>query len=318
MHRSAKEGNLEEVRMYLENLRHDKNPGAKVKGHWKGTTPMHIAAKFGHLNVVQLIQTTTGVANPADANRFTVLHMAAFCGKLEIVQELVKDLVNKNPADADGITVLHYGAEQGHLKIVKELVKDLKNKNPVATGFHGRTPLHQAALNGHLQVTKFLCQNNPDIAIVDSDTRSNALHLAAYKGHMEVVKFLADKIPINIKDKYGDTASDSAKSEGHQSIVKYLTNLRPGLPQLPPLPPPIPTTATMPTQLSQPCCRALYDFEARSAGELSFKKDDLIMLKSKVNENFYDGSIPSKSVFRRSKSGYFPCNYVTIVVPLPK
>ena len=285
MHRSAKEGNLEEVRMYLENLRHDKNPGAKVKGHWKGTTPMHIAAKFGHLNVVQLIQTTTGVANPADADGFTVLHTAANNGKLEIVQELMKDL---------------------------------KNKNPVATGFHGRTPLHQAALNGHLQVTKFLCQNNPDIAIVDSDTRSNALHLAAYKGHMEVVKFLADKIPINIKDKYGDTASDSAKSEGHQSIVKYLTNLRPGLPQLPPLPPPIPTTATMPTQLSQPCCRALYDFEARSAGELSFKKDDLIMLKSKVNENFYDGSIPSKSVFRGSKSGYFPCNYVTIVVPLPK
>ena len=140
---------------------------------------------------------------------------------------------------------------------------------------------------------------------------------------MEVVKFLADKIPINIKDKYGDTASDSAKSEGHQSIVKYLTNLRPGLPQLPPLPPPIPTTATMPTQLSQPCCRALYDFEARSAGELSFKKDDLIMLKSKVHEagldeEWYEGYIPSKSVFRRSKSGRFPIGAVIVLTPLPK
>ena len=113
MHRSAKEGNLEEVRMYLDNLRYDKNPGAKVE-QGKGRTPMHIAAAFGHLNVVQLIQTTTGVANPADANRFTVLHMAAFCGKLEIVQELVKDLGNKNAADAEGMTVIHNGAEQGH------------------------------------------------------------------------------------------------------------------------------------------------------------------------------------------------------------
>ena len=264
MHRSAKEGNLEDVRMYLENLRHDKNPGAKVEGTFKGSTPMHTAAAFGHLNVVQLIQTTTGVANPADAkgrtvlhtaaisgqleiiqelrkdlvnknparaDGFTVLHTAAYYGQLKIVQELIKDLVNKNPARADGFTVLHSAAEKGHLRIVQELVKVLENKNPVATGFHGRTPLHQAAQNGHLEVTQFLCQNNPDITIVDSETGSNALHLAAYFGrNLEVVKFLADRIPIDIKSNNGKTACDWAKSRGHQSIVKYLTNLKPRLP----------------------------------------------------------------------------------------
>ena len=216
--------------MYLDNLRHEKNPGAKVEGIFKGTTPMHIAAVYGHLNVVQLIQTTTGVANPADAKGTTVLHTAALFGHLEIVQELMKDLVNKNPAEAEGFTVLHAAAERGHLNIVQELVKDLENKNPVAQGFHGRTPLHQAAAKGHLEVTKFLCQNNPDITIVDSETGSNALHLAAYFGrNLEVVKFLADRIPIDIKNKNGKTACDNAKSQGHQSIVKYLTNLKPGL-----------------------------------------------------------------------------------------
>ena len=74
MHQSAKEGNLEDVRMYLDHLRHDKNPGAKVEGRGKEKTPMHTAAHFGHLKVVQLIQTITGVANPADANGTTVLH----------------------------------------------------------------------------------------------------------------------------------------------------------------------------------------------------------------------------------------------------
>ena len=316
MHRSAKEGNIESVRMYLEYLRHDKNPGAKVEGVRKGQTPMHIAAQFGHLNVVQLIHTTTGVANPANAIGTTVLHTAAFFGQLEIVQILIKDLVNKNPADADGWTVLHEAAYAGHLNIVQELMKDLENKNPVATGYHGCTPLNAAAINGHLEVVKFLCQTIPDITIVDSDG-ANALHLAAYNSHLEVVKFLADRIPINIKSKNGNTASDWAKSQGHHSIVKYLTNLKPVLPPPPPPPllSPIPSPSTMPTQTSQPCCRALYDFEARCASELSFKEGDLIMLKSKVNESWYNGSIPGKSVFRRSKLGYFPSNYVTMVMP---
>ena len=51
--------------------------------------------------------------------------------------------------------------------------------------------------------------------------------------------------------------------------------------------------------------------EAESAGELGFKEGDLITLKSKVDENWYDGMI-------HGKSGYFPVNYVTIVTPLPK
>jgi ankyrin repeat protein len=142
----------------------------------------------------------------------------------------MKDLVNKNPAMVDGNTVLHYAAEKGHLNVVQELTKDLENKNPVATGHFGRTPLHEAAVKGHLEVTKFLCQNNPDISIVDSHDGSNALHLAAYFGrNLEVVKFLADRIPIDIENKNGYTACDRAKSQGHQSIVKYLTNLKPGL-----------------------------------------------------------------------------------------
>ena len=74
---------------------------------------------------------------------------------------------------------------------------------------------------------------------------------------------------------------------------------------------PRPSPATTPTRSSQPCCRALYDFEAESAGELGFKEGDVIMLKSQVDENWYDGSF-------NGKSGYFPVNYVSIITPLPK
>eukprot|EP00093_Oithona_nana_P011211 11211.XXX_184769_185992_1 [CDS] Oithona nana genome sequencing. len=74
---------------------------------------------------------------------------------------------------------------------------------------------------------------------------------------------------------------------------------------------PRPSPATTPTRSSQPCCRALYDFEAESAGELGFKEGDLIMLKAQLDENWYDGSF-------NGRSGIFPVNYVTIITPLPK
>lgn len=74
---------------------------------------------------------------------------------------------------------------------------------------------------------------------------------------------------------------------------------------------PRPSPATTPTRSSKPCCRALYDFEAESAGELGFKEGDIITLRNQVDENWYDGEL-------RGKSGYFPVNYVSVITPLPK
>ena len=51
----------------MDNLCLDKNPGVKIDGKLKGLTPMHAAAKHGHLKVVQMIKTQTGVKNPVDA-----------------------------------------------------------------------------------------------------------------------------------------------------------------------------------------------------------------------------------------------------------
>eukprot|EP00095_Tigriopus_kingsejongensis_P007335 snap_masked-scaffold589_size129586-processed-gene-0.8 protein:Tk07335 transcript:snap_masked-scaffold589_size129586-processed-gene-0.8-mRNA-1 annotation:"endophilin-a isoform x11" len=77
-----------------------------------------------------------------------------------------------------------------------------------------------------------------------------------------------------------------------------------------PRPSPKPSPATTPTRHSQPSCQALYDFEAENPGELSFKEGDTIMLKSQIDDNWYDGSV-------RGKSGLFPVSYVNIVNPLP-
>ncbi|KAL3315861.1 Endophilin-A3 [Cichlidogyrus casuarinus] len=71
------------------------------------------------------------------------------------------------------------------------------------------------------------------------------------------------------------------------------------------------TLATEPTGMpSEPCCKALYTFDAENESELPFKEGAMIKLVEVVDENWYLGE-------HNGKRGYFPINYVEIVTPLP-
>ena len=136
LHQAAKNGHLLLCELIIDNV-DDKNP--KYEGE---KTPLHYAAKYGHLAICQLIIDNVDDKNPKDNVLSTPLHYAAVYGHFEICQLIIDNADDKNPKNNLEITPLHYAAENGHFAICKLIIGNVDDKNP--KNFQKKTPLDLA------------------------------------------------------------------------------------------------------------------------------------------------------------------------------
>ena len=184
LHLACQEGLKEQVKMFLE-------IGAQINTKSNsGATPLHLATKNDHLEIVQIL-----LQNGADTNieqedclRFTPLHTAALNGHVE-----VSILLLQNGARIDAktncykLTPLHYAVIGGFAELAEIFLQNGADVN--ATDKDLRTPLHRAVENAHIEIIKILLKYGARKDLKDCNMRT-ALQLAEYLMYFNVSALL--------------------------------------------------------------------------------------------------------------------------------
>ena len=209
-----------------------------------GLTPLQIAAKNGHLQVVRTLLSVPpeelalgcDIDAPHEETGMKALHYAAGCGHDEIVSLLVKHGWGCENLDSLRETALIKASKNGHAIVVKSLLE--AGADPLVQG--GELPMkerfffnidtdkwrvwrpmaiHHAASNSHDSVLAILpyCDERYGIEEV------NALHIGAAYGNSNVVQILLSKgFQIDQESRKGYTALHYAARAANTETIRFL------------------------------------------------------------------------------------------------
>ncbi|XP_040989443.1 ankyrin repeat-containing protein At5g02620-like isoform X1 [Juglans microcarpa x Juglans regia] len=211
----------------------------------KDETPLHIAARYGHANIVEVLieyaryphnqDLGSGVKAVRDMLRMvtkekdTALHEAVRYNHLEVIKLLIKEDPDFSYSINDaGETPLYIAVERDYENLVLEI---LNTCNSLAyDGPLGRTALHAAVFRDNtVTITEILKRIGGDITKRVDQEGWTPLHLTAYSDGWLSTELLLehDSEVAYIKDKKGRTALHIAAHRGNILVMKSIIDMCP-------------------------------------------------------------------------------------------
>ncbi|CAF1210268.1 unnamed protein product, partial [Rotaria sordida] len=216
--------------------------------HVQRQTLLHCASKKGYMDLVcWLVEKRSANLDIVDINSNSALHLAAYGGHESVVEYLLNRganplLLNKWCMTAEQEGFIHDKKITDLFQSMREqdmfdmAVKGIDwwfeyyfgDKSPDTVNDKGINLLYLACRYGQTLVAKCLLEKGANVNIrLLKESESTPLHGAVYNGHVSTVDLLLSyRADVNIKNKYGSTPIDDARTDEMRQILKqYRANL---------------------------------------------------------------------------------------------
>jgi ankyrin repeat protein len=188
-----------------------------------GRNVIHVAARYGNAETLQLLLAAGFSHNALDCDGFIPLTHALLGGNINAFNLLIKAGSDLTTRDREGRTPLHnaitnYPTSHEKFAVVKILLE--AGADVSKTDWKGRTALHFAVETGAKDIVKLLVEWGSEVSVPDDDGRT-PLHAAVnFHGNdeVEIVQTLLNAgSDVSAQDGFGDTPLHTSL---HQQTIR--------------------------------------------------------------------------------------------------
>ncbi|CAH8834190.1 unnamed protein product [Trichobilharzia szidati] len=205
--------------------------------------------------------------------------------------------------DIREITLLRKKAESKRLTYDhRKHVLEKTNAQPDDAFEEAKSQFEEALTISSKAMSNFL---DGEVEQIEALSNFVSAQLSFYQDAARILSDLRGELQTRLSD-----ARDQARRH-----TPYPVGPKTSFPDLPPFDPNPPQNFPVKPKFDNqpkqtPACIALYDFDAESPFELSFREGDMLKLIEQVDENWFLGEL-------NGQEGHFPTNYVRVLYPLP-